>query len=157
MHPTNQKVCRKIVNIKRTCVGIAVIPEGLPKKYRIIFGVTFNLFSQLFTHFDIRLKECIVPTGWKWYHSKGQNPADCSPQELWNSSLRYQGRRGGQRLTISIDQQRWGFNNKIINYSKHVDNYIICVYIYTYLYNNLFLFIILHNSNEWWFCLVWAI
>jgi hypothetical protein len=44
------------VNIKRTCVGIAVIPEGLPKKYRIIFGVTFNLFSQRFTHFDIRKK-----------------------------------------------------------------------------------------------------
>jgi hypothetical protein len=53
MHPTNQNVCRKNVNIKRTCVGIAVIPEGLPKKHRIIFGVTFNLFSQLFTHFDM--------------------------------------------------------------------------------------------------------
>lgn len=106
MHPTNQNVCRKNVNIKRTCVGIAVIPEGLPKKHGTIFGVKFNLFSQQFTtKIDTRFKECSVLTGWKWYHSKKQNPADCSLQELRNSSLRYQGqgRRGGQRLTISLD------------------------------------------------------
>jgi len=82
---------RKCVTIHAFCKGnvnIKWTSELLPKMYRIIFGDTFGVFSQLYTYSDMR-NECLVLIGWKCYQYKWRNwqkPVEGRALELHNYS-----------------------------------------------------------------------